>query len=84
MREEVIAALSKSETALEDYRREFAAVLDADARKLLKDCIELASHNKFAGMPAGDVNEKDAEEAVDKLLETLNLLEERLLQQVKE
>jgi hypothetical protein len=84
VREEVIEEFSKSETALEEYRRKFSAVLDADARKLLKDCIQLASNNKFAGMPDSDVGEQDAEQAVDKFLETLDSLEEHLLKQIRQ
>jgi hypothetical protein len=83
VREEVIEEFSRSEGKLEAYRRKFAAVLDADAKKLLKECIALASHNKFAGMPEGEVGEKEAEEAVDKFLDTLSKLEERLLEQVR-
>jgi hypothetical protein len=83
VQEDVIKAFGKSETRLEDYRREFAAVLDGESRDTIRKCIELASNNKFAGRPESNVSVREAETAADDFLEMLGELENHLLEQVR-
>ena len=71
------------ETKLEKYRQLYSAVLDKEARKLLKECIDGASINKFAAHGGQYGDRREAEKAAGEALDTLEKLEEYLIDQVQ-
>jgi Asp-tRNA(Asn)/Glu-tRNA(Gln) amidotransferase C subunit len=82
VREDVINDFGRAEKALQEFVAEHGPVLSRQNRKDLESCIAMASASKFAGVPGGD-DMKEAKEAADKFLETLNKIEERFVRELR-
>lgn len=81
--QELVPHLGSVEKQLEAFHQKNGPVLDADARKMLKECISLASNNKFAGDGPAYGSFDEAMKAANDILNKLEELEEHLLQQVQ-
>lgn len=83
VRQEMAPSLGSIEKELDGFHLKHGPVLDAEARKMLKDCISLASLNKFGGDGAPYGNHEEALKASGEIFEKLEKLEEYLLDQVE-
>ena len=80
---EVVDDFGKFENRLEEYLRHFGAAISKDVREMIKSCVMLASINKFAraGEQYGDM--KQAEKAAGEVLETLEKIEQKMLDELE-